>query len=60
MKVTVYYDYICPFCYLGSKRILELSKEFDLDMEWVGIEIHPEFPPEGKKRSKSSKVQIVR
>ena len=55
MRVTVYYDYICPFCYLGTKRILELSKEFDLSIEWKGIEIHPEFPPEGKKRSKTIK-----
>ena len=55
MNVTVYYDYICPFCYLGTKRILELSKEFDLSIEWKGIEIHPEFPPEGKKRSKTIK-----
>lgn len=55
MKVTVYYDYICPYCYLGTKRILELSKEFDLSIEWKGIEIHPEFPPEGVKRAKTLK-----
>lgn len=55
MNVTVYYDYICPFCYLGTKRILELSKEFDLTIDWKGIEIHPEFPPEGKKRTKTLK-----
>ena len=55
MNVTVYYDYICPFCYLGTKRILKLSTEFDLKIEWKGIEIHPEFPPEGKKRLKTIK-----
>ena len=55
MKVTVYYDYICPYCYLGTKRILTLSEEFDLSLDWKGIEIHPEFPPEGKKRSKTIK-----
>ena len=55
MNVTVYYDYICPFCYLGTKRILELSKEFDLKINWKGIEIHPEFPPQGKKRTKTLK-----
>ncbi len=55
MKVTIYYDYICPFCYLGSKRIIELSKEFDLDIKWKGLEIHPEFPSKGKKRSKTLK-----
>jgi len=55
MNVTVYYDYICPFCYLGTKRILGLAKEFDLNIDWKGIEIHPEFPPEGKKRTKTLK-----
>ncbi len=55
MNVTVYYDYICPFCFLGTKRILELSKEFDLTIDWKGIEIHPEFPPQGKKRTRTPK-----
>lgn len=55
MLITVYYDYICPFCYLGTKRILEMSKEFDLNIDWKGIEIHPEFPAEGKKRAKTLK-----
>lgn len=55
MNVTVYYDYICPFCYLGTKRILGLSKEFNLTIDWKGIEIHPEFPPQGKKRMKTLK-----
>lgn len=55
MNVTVYYDYICPFCYLGTKRILGLSKEFNLTIDWKGLEIHPEFPPQGKKRTKTLK-----
>ncbi|MEM7008254.1 MAG: DsbA family protein [Thermodesulfobacteriota bacterium] len=55
MKITIYYDYVCPFCYLGTKRILELSREFSLELEWKGTEIHPEFPPEGKSRSKTIK-----
>lgn len=55
MVITVYYDYICPFCYLGTMRILEMSKEYDLKINWKGIEIHPEFPPEGKKRAKTLK-----
>ena len=55
MKVTVFYDYNCPYCYLGSMSLNELSKEFEMEIEWKGFEIHPEFPPEGKKRSKSIK-----
>ena len=59
MKVTIYYDYICPYCFLGTKRIERLAKEFDMDLEWRGIEIHPETPPQGVKRSKTLKFQQV-
>jgi len=40
---------------LGTKRILHLSNEFDFTINWKGIEIHPEFPPQGKKRTKTLK-----
>ena len=55
MKLTVFYDYICPFCYLTSKSLDQLSLEFDLEMEWKGIEIHPEFTSAGIKSPRSVK-----
>ena len=48
IPVTVFSDYICPFCYVGSRRLLSLADEFDLDIEWANIEIHPDNPPEGR------------
>lgn len=59
MKVTVYYDYNCPFCYLGTMGLNKLSLEFDMDIEWKGIEIHPEFPAQGKKRSNTLRSKRV-
>ena len=53
MKVTVFYDYICPFCYITSTNIEALSDEFDLDIDWKGIEIHAEYPTGGVKSSKT-------
>jgi predicted DsbA family dithiol-disulfide isomerase len=53
MKVTVFYDYICPFCYITSTNIEALSEEFDLDIDWKGIEIHPEYQSGGVKSSKT-------
>jgi predicted DsbA family dithiol-disulfide isomerase len=47
-KVTVYSDYICPFCYIGKERVDRLQQDFDLEIEWKGFEIHPETPPEGR------------
>ncbi len=53
MKLTVFYDYICPFCYLTSKSLERLSREFDLEIEWKGIEIHPEYTSAGQKSSRT-------
>jgi predicted DsbA family dithiol-disulfide isomerase len=37
-------DYICPFCYLGKAIIDRLKNRFDIELEHIGIEIHPETP----------------
>ena len=59
MKITVYYDYICPFCFIGTRRIESVAKEFDMNVEWKGIEIHPEIPPQGIKRSKTLRFKQI-
>lgn len=48
IQVTVFSDYICPFCYVGSHRLLTLADDFDLDILWANIEIHPDNPPGGR------------
>ena len=47
IKVIVYSDYICPFCYIGFHRIKKLKEQYDLDVEWRPFELHPEIPKEG-------------
>jgi len=47
LKVSVFSDYICPFCYVGSRRLLRLNEEYDLKVNWRGLEIHPKAPVEG-------------
>lgn len=47
LKVSVFSDYICPFCYIGSRRLLRLEKRYDLKVNWAGLEIHPETPATG-------------
>jgi predicted DsbA family dithiol-disulfide isomerase len=49
LKVIVYSDYICPFCYIGFHRIEKLKEKYDLDVEWEPFELHPETPKEGFK-----------
>jgi predicted DsbA family dithiol-disulfide isomerase len=54
LKVIVYSDYICPFCYIGFYRIEKLKEQYDLDVEWRPFELHPEIPKEGIATEKLS------
>ena len=47
LKVVVYSDYICPFCYIGYHRIEKLKEQYNLDVEWQPFELHPEIPKNG-------------
>lgn len=49
IKVIVYSDYICPFCYIGYHRMEQLKQEYELEVEWKPFEIHPETPKKGSK-----------
>jgi len=48
LSVTVFSDYICPFCYVGDARLDKLRDVYELDVEWCFFEIHPDNPAEGK------------
>jgi len=48
LRVTVFSDYICPFCYVGYHRLMRLRDSYDLKINWRFIEIHPETSPEGE------------
>lgn len=47
LYVTVFSDYICPFCYIGDLRLDRLREHFDLKINWMLLEIHPETPVDG-------------
>lgn len=48
LKVTVFSDYICPFCYVGHHRLLRLRDSYDIKINWCLIEIHPENSEHGE------------
>lgn len=48
LKITVYSDYICPFCYVGYHRLMRLRDSYDLKINWRFLEIHPETSAEGE------------
>jgi len=47
LKVAMFSDFVCPFCYIGFEVVRKLKPEFDLELEWRGYQIHPEWPAEG-------------
>jgi predicted DsbA family dithiol-disulfide isomerase len=50
LDITVFSDYICPFCYIGKNRIENIKKDFpEAQITWKMIEIHPEIPKDGIK-----------
>jgi len=46
-RIRVFSDYICPWCYIGLKRLEQLREAFDIEVDWQPYELHPEIPPEG-------------
>jgi predicted DsbA family dithiol-disulfide isomerase len=48
LNITVFSDYICPFCYVGHHRLMRLRDTYDLRINWCFVEIHPETSAEGE------------
>ena len=51
VTVSVYSDYICPFCYIGYLRLEKLKQDYDLEVDWRFMEIHPDNPEQGRPLS---------
>ena len=47
INIKIFSDYIWGFCYVGKGVVDQLKKEYDIQEEWIGYEIHPETPSEG-------------
>jgi predicted DsbA family dithiol-disulfide isomerase len=46
--ITVFSDFICPFCYVAERGPLaELVRNNAVEIDWRGFEVHPEIPRGG-------------
>lgn len=46
--LRLYSDFVCPFCYIAEKSSLaRLIREYDLELDWRGFQLHPQTPPGG-------------
>lgn len=48
VPVALYFDYICPFCYVADARLDRVRQRYPVAVQYRFIEIHPENPSEGK------------
>jgi predicted DsbA family dithiol-disulfide isomerase len=47
VTLTIFTDFICPWCYLSTRRVERLRREYDLSLEYVHFPLHPSLPEEG-------------
>ena len=47
MKVEIWSDVMCPFCYIGKRRLEEALEQFDhsedIEVEWKSFQLRPEM-----------------
>ena len=47
IKLTVFTDFVCPWCYLSTPRVEKLKQNFEIEVEWLFFPLHPTTPVEG-------------
>jgi predicted DsbA family dithiol-disulfide isomerase len=50
--VEVFFDYIWPWCYLGTVRTDRLQREYGIELRWTVFPLHPETPEQGTELTK--------
>lgn len=53
MIVDIFSDPICPWCFIGKKRLkeaLELRPNLPVTVRWRAFQLNPDMPPEGMDR----------
>ena len=50
LHVEVIADFVCPFCFLGKRRLDEALRavEGPSDVSWYPFQLNPEMPPQGQ------------
>lgn len=55
MTISVFSDVICPWCFLGKRRLEHALDQLGLSetttIEWLPFELNPDMPDEGIERS---------
>jgi predicted DsbA family dithiol-disulfide isomerase len=50
LKVTLYSDIVCPFCFIAeASSLVRLQEAYDIELDWRGFELHPGTPAGGRR-----------
>lgn len=58
LKVSVYSDYVCPFCYLGKDQFEKAIDGKDVEVEWRSYELRPRPLEQLDPANDSSKLEM--
>ncbi len=61
MKIEVASDVVCPWCYIGKRRLeraLALLKDLDVELRWLPFQLNPGMPKEGMPRAEYRKAKF--
>jgi predicted DsbA family dithiol-disulfide isomerase len=54
IQINVTSDFVCPWCYIGEKRLARalehLPRDIEVQLQWLPFELNPDMPPEGMDR----------
>lgn len=61
MKVEIASDVVCPWCYIGKKRLekaLALTRDLEIEVRWLPFQLNPDMPKEGMPRAEYRKAKF--
>ena len=61
MKLEVASDVICPWCYIGKRRLekaLDLLKDVAVEVRWLPFQLNPGMPAAGMPRAEYRKAKF--
>ena len=53
MRIDVFSDTVCPWCFIGRRHLQAALAEaalLDADIHWHAFQLNPDMPPEGRDR----------
>jgi predicted DsbA family dithiol-disulfide isomerase len=53
MRIDVFSDSVCPWCYIGKRHLEQALVQADIgptDIHWRAFQLNPDLPPEGRDR----------